>query len=150
MAGHLDVGLIDEPPQDSALTGTGSAVTATLTLSPATLPAAPVGTPVTQQITAAGGMAPYRFLVTSGSLPPGLSLNPDTGVMSGTPATVGSYRLTITATDSSPSRHSGSRAYTLQITPPAVTLALAPATLPAAPVGTPVTQQITAAGGMAP
>ncbi|HEY5986248.1 MAG TPA: Ig domain-containing protein, partial [Streptosporangiaceae bacterium] len=51
----------------------------------------------------------YRFLVTSGSLPPGLSLNSDTGIISGTPTIAGSYQFTITATDSSPSRHSGSR-----------------------------------------
>ena len=37
------------------------------------------------------------FHVTSGSLPPGLSLNTTSGVLSGTPTTVGSYDFTISA-----------------------------------------------------
>ncbi|MCL2778959.1 MAG: putative Ig domain-containing protein [Polyangiaceae bacterium] len=40
------------------------------------------------------------FAVTTGSLPPGLSLNPTTGVISGTPTTGGSYTFTVTASNS--------------------------------------------------
>ena len=135
-------------PQDIALTGTGITVNAALTLAPATLPAAVAGTPDKAQITATGGTAPYQFSITSGALPPRLSLNPATGVISGTPTTAGSYQFTITATDSSASHRTGARAYTLQITPAALTLA--PATLPAAVAGTPDKAQITATGGTAP
>jgi hypothetical protein len=53
-------------------------------------------------VTATQGTSPYRYAVTSGLLPAGLSLNPTTGAISGTPAadTSGSYQVTVTATDS--------------------------------------------------
>jgi hypothetical protein len=60
---------------------------------------APVGTPYTQTITATG-TAPITFSVTGGALPPGLTLDPDTGQISGTPTTTGTYTFTITATNS--------------------------------------------------
>ena len=46
-----------------------------------------------------GGKAPVTWLVTAGSLPTGLSLNSNTGVISGTPNTAGDYSAIILATD---------------------------------------------------
>ncbi|HUN37855.1 MAG TPA: putative Ig domain-containing protein [Trebonia sp.] len=46
-----------------------------------------------------GGTAPYTWSVSAGSLPPGLSLNPTTGVISGTPTAVGLYTFTVQVTD---------------------------------------------------
>lgn len=53
-------------------------------------------------VAATQGTSPYRYAVTSGLLPAGLSLNATTGAISGTPAanTSGSYAITVTATDS--------------------------------------------------
>ena len=73
----------------------------TITILPATLPAATVGVAYSQTVTASGGTAPYTFEVTMGTLPPGLTLDPATGILSGTPTTGGSFTFTITATDSS-------------------------------------------------
>jgi len=53
-----------------------------------------------QTISAAGGIPPYTFTVTSGNLPPGVTLD-SSGTLSGTPTSSGSYTFTITATDSS-------------------------------------------------
>ncbi len=46
-----------------------------------------------------GGVAPYSYLITSGSLPGGMSMDPATGVVSGTPAISGVFNVTYTVTD---------------------------------------------------
>ena len=82
-----------------------------ITLNPATLPAATVGTAYNATIVASGGTAPYIYSLSSGSLPAGLTLNPVTGVISGTPTTNGTSNFTITATDNLGCL--GSRAYSI-------------------------------------
>jgi hypothetical protein len=52
-------------------------------------PSALIGEPYSFQIPASGGWGSYTFAITAGSLPPGLSLNTSTGVISGTPTGVG-------------------------------------------------------------
>lgn len=47
-----------------------------------------------------GGMQPYTFSISSGSLPPGLSLGSTTGAVTGTPTTAGTYYFTYKVTDS--------------------------------------------------
>jgi len=74
---------------------------ATLSLSPATLPAPSVGVAYSQTLTASGGVAPYTYAVTAGALPAGLSLNAATGAIRGTPMTSGNSTFTIQVTDSS-------------------------------------------------
>jgi hypothetical protein len=51
------------------------------------------------QFAVTGGVPPFAFAVTNGSLPSGLSLDPDTGVVTGTPDTVESPTFEITVTD---------------------------------------------------
>jgi hypothetical protein len=51
-------------------------------------------------IEAQGGTAPYTWSVTSGSLPDGLSLNTETGLVHGSPATADTFALTIKVADS--------------------------------------------------
>jgi hypothetical protein len=43
---------------------------------------------------------PYHYALSSGILPPGLTLDPDTGVISGTPTLAGTYIFTVLVTDS--------------------------------------------------
>lgn len=53
------------------------------------------------QLTVSGVYAaPVTYAVSSGTLPPGLSLNASTGLISGTPTDVGASSVTFTATDS--------------------------------------------------
>jgi len=73
-----------------------------ITIAPATAPNGLVGQPYSQTLTASGGTAPYTFIVSSGTLPPGVVLTTagGMGLLSGTPTTNGSYAFTIQATDS--------------------------------------------------
>lgn len=75
-----------------------------------------VGTAYSATISAQGGTTPYSFAVTSGALPAGTSLNSSTGVISGTPTTVGSASFTITVTDAS--SFTGATAFTIVIAAP--------------------------------
>ncbi len=65
------------------------------------LPAATPGEPYSQQLTAAGGVPPYKWKKTGGSLPKGLKLS-KTGLISGTPKkTAQTETVGVTVTDSS-------------------------------------------------
>jgi hypothetical protein len=50
-------------------------------------------------LTASGGSPPYKWLVISGSLPPGMRLNYGTGVISGKPIETGTYSFRVKMTD---------------------------------------------------
>ncbi|MBI4899572.1 MAG: putative Ig domain-containing protein, partial [Actinobacteria bacterium] len=117
----------------------------TITVSPATLPSAVVGGAYSQTITASGGTGPYTFAVTAGSFPAGLSFS-SAGVLSGTPTAAGTFNLTMTATDAN--GFTGSRAYSLTVGAPTITVS--PATLPNATAGSVYSQTITASGGTGP
>lgn len=119
----------------------------TITLNPSTLPAVTVGTAESQQITATGGTPPYIFSW-SGDPPPGLTLS-SSGLISGAPATAGSYQFTMKATDTS-GTSSGSQSYTLQVGPTPVTITLSPPQLPATNGCSGYKAQITASGGTPP
>jgi len=89
----------------------------TLTLT-GTAPNAIVNVPYTDAVTAAGGIGPYKYAVTAGALPAGLSLNATTGVISGTPTTVGASSFTVTATDSESTPQTANLALVLLVTYP--------------------------------
>lgn len=62
-----------------------------------------VNVPYRYQFVMLNGRAPYTFTQTSGNLPPGLTFNsPNTGILSGTPTTNGTYTFALRATDSTP------------------------------------------------
>jgi subtilisin family serine protease len=58
-----------------------------------------VGVAYSEALAAKGGTAPYSWTVESGSLPAGLSLDPTSGVITGTPTTAGTSSSTIKVTD---------------------------------------------------
>ena len=70
--------------------------------------------PATPRLQAAGGTAPHTFSVTSGSLPPGLTLEMD-GRITGFPTTAGNFSFTATARDNAGA--AGSRLLTIDVVP---------------------------------
>jgi hypothetical protein len=99
------------------------------------------GTPAT----AIGGLSPYTWTVSGGTLPSGLTLNPATGALVGKPTTAGSYALSIRATDADGRVGTADVAITV-----ARALDLVTVRLPAATVGDPYRATLRAQGGQAP
>lgn len=66
------------------------------------------GSAYSSSFTRTGGHSPFTYAITSGTLPPGLSLNTSTGVISGTPSTTTSNAITVRVTDASGAQQSRS------------------------------------------
>jgi YVTN family beta-propeller protein len=131
--------------------GTGSqAYTVTVREAPsittASLPNPTVGTAYSSTVVATGYPAP-TFTVSAGALPAGMTLDATSGVVSGSPTTVGPATFTITATSS---LGSDSRAYTVTVAPTPVAPVITTASLPDATVGTAYRSTISASGTPAP
>lgn len=121
-----------------------------IALVPATLPNPAVAAPYRHAITASGGIAPYTYAITRGSLPAGLTISSD-GVISGTATAGGTFNFTVAATNSSTGTgapHSGSQAYTIAVAAPTVTLN--PTSLPRATALSGYSETFTSSGGTAP
>lgn len=116
----------------------------TLTVTTTSLPSGGVGGGYTATLRASGGTPPYVWAI-GGSLPPGLRLEPGTGVISGVPTTAGTFSFTARVTDSE--RTTAQRPLSITVNAP---LMVHPPTLPNGTVGTAYSQTLTATGGVAP
>jgi len=111
--------------------------------------AAVINQPYTFTLTGGGGTPPYNWTVTAGSIPTGLSLNPFTGIISGTPTALGSYSYNVQLQDTSGA--TSVKTFTTNIAASLPTaLAIQNGTLPDGTVGTLYTQTETATGGTSP
>jgi hypothetical protein len=140
--------------EDPALTATADlSITvdiATLSLGNTSPPPGTVGTHYSTRLTVTGGLAPYTWSVVNSALPPGLSLNPDTGVISGTPSAPGVTDFNVTVADSeSPPQTMGVAGIGIEIyiAPLAITTS---DTLPTGTVGEPYSVKMDATGGVRP
>ena len=117
----------------------------TLTFTSSPLPAATNGTAYSQSLQANGGTTPYTWSITSGSLPAGVTLNPSTGVLSGTPTASGGFTFAATVTDSGSPVQTKSVSLTLTVAPTA--LSITTSSLSAGTGGTAYSQTLQATGG---
>lgn len=124
-----------------------TAVTAQLILTQQSPTSGQVAVPYSYQFLSTGGAAPISYTLSSGSLPPGLTLSP-TGLLSGTPSLYGNYSFSLTATDSgaTPAVTVG----TYQVFIAAAPLVITTSSLTPWVSGAAFTQQLVGAGGVAP
>ncbi len=93
----------------------------TITINPTTIGEALSGAPYSQTFSQAGGAGAITWNLT-GALPTGLSFNPSTAALTGTPTQSGNFPITVTATDVN--NCPASRNYTLIVQPPLPTSGL--------------------------
>ena len=117
-----------------------------LTVFPAALAIATANSPYSATITATGGSGTYDFAVSYGSIPSWLTLNRNTGALSGTPTTTGTYSFNISAVDSSNSGLHGYKSYTLSVNA-ASSLTVSPPALASATANSAYTADLIATGG---
>jgi uncharacterized repeat protein (TIGR03803 family) len=80
------------------------------------LPNGVIGKAYTATATATGGLQPYNWILGSGNkLPDGLTLNPTTGVVFGTPTKIGKFTFLITVQDSEGAAAELTQSYTVTI-----------------------------------
>src|ERR1035437_5668238 len=100
----------------------------------------------TSSLQGLGGTAPYVYSRVSGLLPPGLTLDATTGILSGTPTTVGDYAFAIGVTDSASA--SITREFSLFIGDPAISIT--PPSPNVGTIGTAYSSLVSPSGGTAP
>jgi len=79
----------------------------------ASVPSAASGKPYAAYLKAEGGKTPYTWVISDGSLLPGLSLNTATGVISGAPTTGGKCSFTVKALDASTPPASATKSFSI-------------------------------------
>jgi large repetitive protein len=111
----------------------------------ASLPRGEAGVGYSAKLTANGGFTPYRWSVAAGTLPPGLRLEPASGLIAGRPTAAGSYALRFTVTDAA-----GGTAETAGTLSVAARLTIATTALRPAAVGTSYRAALRSRGGTRP
>jgi Putative Ig domain len=111
------------------------------------LPNASVGATYNASCSTTGGIAPYTWSVSQGSLPPGLSLNTTTGAITGTPTANGNYSFGLQVSDSSTPQQTAKMVGGIVVNPPLVITTTA---LGSGAVGTAFNSTLNSTGGVAP
>ncbi len=107
----------------ATLSGKTSGATLTVTTSPlvistTSLAAGTVGVLYSSTVAATGGTLPYAWSIASGSLPTGLTLNVNSGLISGTPSAAGTFNFVVRANDSGSPTQAVSQALSITIGAP--------------------------------
>jgi hypothetical protein len=123
---------------------------AVVTIAPSTLPPGMVGTVyggVGTTISASGGLAPYTFAISAGTLPAGVVLGSSTGALTGAPTASGLFTFTVKATDSEATPATAAQVYSINVL---ATLAITTISLPSANLGVAYSSSVAASGGQSP
>ncbi len=110
------------------------------------LPNGVVGAPYSATLTGSGGAAPYTWSIVSGQLPPGLTLDPNSGVISGSPKLAGAFTVRVDLTDANSTKAEANLAITISAALSITTASV----LATGSAGAPYTQSFAATGGAPP
>jgi hypothetical protein len=135
------------------LTGCGSSVStiaasataAPLKLESLSLVPALDGAPYQTALKASGGSSSYTWAIAAGSLPKGLNLTANTGIISGVPATTGTSNLVVQVTDNVTPTQTATAPLAMTVVSPLVLLT---SSVPAGVQGTPYTFSLPVSGGL--
>ncbi len=103
------------------------------------------GVPYTSSLTATGGVTPYAWSIPTGSLPPGLTASPSTGVISGTPTMPGTFSFTAEVMDNLGATATAPESITIN-----AQIMLAGGPLPLGVIGNAYATALSVAGGVTP
>ena len=121
---------------------------ATLTITTTTLPSGTVGQAYSRPVQATGGTGPFTWTISAGSLPQGLNINPNTGVISGTPTAAVTSSFTVRVQDSGGQSDTQALSITINtVPPPPNPPSITTTSLPAGSVGIPYNQPVQVTGG---
>ncbi len=119
-----------------------------LSVSTPSLPDGLVGAPYSATLQASGTAGPYTWGVTTGVLPDGLSLDPSSGQISGTPAKAGPFDFTVRVAAASGA--SALKTFRIVVALPIPGLSITTTSLAAGIVGTIYRDAVAATGGTPP
>lgn len=134
------------PPQtvQKSLTLTIHPPPAALSITTTSLPNGTVGQAYNQPVLATGGTGPLTWSIVVGTLPQNLSLNPTTGVISGTPTVTGTSSFTVRVADTG--GQAVTQALSILINPASPPL-ITTTSLPGGTVGQAYSETLLATGG---
>ena len=88
-----------------------------VTVTTTDLAAGMVGEAYSETLEATGGATPYTWSMSADNLPAGLSLNPTTGEISGTPTEMGTANFTVKVTDSATPAEEATKELSIRVNP---------------------------------
>ncbi len=146
-AGTLQVVVVNAKPTSLMSDLYALDVVPLLVVATSSLPPAIIQLPYSSTMAANGGIAPYSWNLSSGQLPPGLSLAVTNGKISGIPSQMGKFNFTVQVTDSSPTPQTSSQPLSLSV---ASSLVISTTILPNGTVQQPYSATLAASGGITP
>ena len=132
-------------PAESAGANVSITITPPLSITSTSLPGATFVGPYSATLTATGGAAPYNWSIVSGSLPPGLTLDPSAGTITGNLIDAPSlYSFIVEASDASSSALTATTTLSILVPPPPI---ISTTSLPPGTVGSAYSGMLAATSG---
>jgi hypothetical protein len=123
---------------------------APLSITTTSLPSATLNYNYNTTLGATGGVTPYAWSITSGSLPPGLNLDPTSGLISGTPTMTGTYPFTVQVSDSQSPPATAAVQLSITVNATLTQLSIVTTSLPSGAQNQTYSAMLAATGGLTP